>query len=404
MKMYGYNRKNQLVIFCLALIVLFSAIVYSQNSGTGSGDAQRDYLLSELTKMGRFSVNYPLINYQYGNEHAFINTAWSDFLARYGTGWRIMWDPRTGRPNLIEGKGIPFYAGKGNKLEKDYEQITVSYLHNKILAFVENNNALLRLNFSTLQLNTDGSQVFDNGRYCVMQYDYYMDQVPVEGGRVFFRFNNGNLIQFGSLGIGDYKIVTRPAISGHQAEDNVIYAMSDDSTIVETINDTRLKVVPEMPEGQNAWADYTGKEGYGIGYRLVWAVQFTKSTSIETYESWVDAISGKIVNNISLTLYGNVYGDVSIRPGNRINKQFPYCSIVNNTNKTTEFWGWYLYSNSPSTTASSSLNGYYFSIADTCGGINLSTNTSPGNLNFGSIINQGLQTYLKGNCRSKNLQ
>jgi hypothetical protein len=382
--------RKYLVLLATVLALLYAASSFAQ---TSSSNLQRDYLLSELNLSARFNVAYPLANITYGYEYTFDNAGWRQFITANGAPWRIMWDKRTGRPNLIEGKGIPFYAGKGNQLEKDYDSLSISYLHTKILAFAKQYDSLLRLDFSSLKLNEIGSHIFENGRYSVIQYDYYMNNVAVKGGRAFFRFNNGNLIQFGSLGISDVKITTIPAIDARQAENNVIIAFSDENREIENISDVQLKVVPEIPDGIDPYAEeYTGQEGYGLTYRLVWTIQFKLTNSIESYEAWVDAANGKIVNHFSLIEYGHVYGDISIRPDNRAFKVFPYCTVSNNGTKNTNFWGNYSYSSSPSTTASAALDGQYFNINDTCGSILLSTTLSPGNLNFGESFGTDCDT------------
>ena len=340
--------------------------------------------LTELSLSPRFNMGYPLQNYYYGSQNSFNNEAWQRFLNTYGTGWRIMWDQRAGRPNLIEGKGIPFYPGKGNKLEKTGTELTKQFLHEKILAFVREQKDLLRIDLSTFKLSNDGSHIFDNGRYCVMQYDYFMNDVAVEGGRVFFRFNNGNLIQFGTLNIGNATINTVPSVSQSQAEENVIKAFSDDESEVEQIFHSWLKVVPEIPGGQDTYADYTGTEGEGLAYRLVWVVWFKNNSGVEEYEAWVDSLTGKIVKYQMITLFGVVEGNVSIQPTDRRWKGFPRCTVTNNGTVYTSFWGDYTYTSTPSTTATSTLNGQYFTASDTCGAISLSTSISPGNLNFSS--------------------
>ena len=104
---------------------MLMAVAPAHQPGTGdlARNARLHPLLSELPQAGRFSMSYPMVSVPYGAEYSFQNKAWLDFIAKHGTGWRIISDSRTGRPNIIEGKGIPFYAGRGNSLTRDYRSL-----------------------------------------------------------------------------------------------------------------------------------------------------------------------------------------------------------------------------------------------------------------------------------------
>ncbi|OGF67376.1 MAG: hypothetical protein A2Y62_08120 [Candidatus Fischerbacteria bacterium RBG_13_37_8] len=349
---FSRNSIHLFLIFVISILAAFMITADAKDIPEKSDNIKfpSHSLLSEMQFADRFNMAYPLKNIPYGSEYSFSNKGWTQFISRYGAGWRLMWDPRTGRPNLIEGKGIPSYSGKGNTLGKDYSELTISYLHDKIIAFILLNNDLLNIDFSSLHLNKEISHIFENGRYSVIQYDYYAGAckedgnsaklnvacIPIEGARVFFRFNNGNLIQVGSLEISDMQISTVPEITAHQAEDNVIEAFSRNEMEVNKIFRTELKVVPELPAGTKTYIDYSGKEGDGIIYRLVWAVTFQRGTPDKAYEAWVDARSGKIVYKKGLTDEGHVSGNISMTAGSHVNKVFPYCQVDNNGTKVTK--------------------------------------------------------------------
>src|SRR5690606_40675836 len=36
------------------------------------------------------------------------------FLQRYGAQWKVQWDARSDRPNLVQGEGIALLPGRGN--------------------------------------------------------------------------------------------------------------------------------------------------------------------------------------------------------------------------------------------------------------------------------------------------
>ena len=236
-------NKKEIYVSSLVLIFLVMSmgicggLMYAEDTSTDMQQHSRTVrttnpLLAELALSSRFNMGYPMDTISCGHEYTFQNAAWQTFLSMYGTGWRIMWDRRAGRPNLIEGKGIPFYAGKGNVLVKDYSVLTIDYLHGKILTFSQLHAGLLKLDFANLKLNSMGSHIFDEGRYCVIQYDYFIDGVRVEGARIYFRFNNGNLIQFGSMGIRNVKILAQPKFPESWAQNNVVEAFSSEQSDV----------------------------------------------------------------------------------------------------------------------------------------------------------------------------
>src|SRR4030042_5100410 len=278
------------IILFLAITASLNAYEQPQNYPSITIEELSDEgkaLLVEIGQAERFNMAYPLVEIHYGREASFQNRTWLDFIGEYGTGWRAMWDTRAGRPNLIEGKGIPFYAGKGNTLERNYEKLTIEYLDAKIKSFLKAHPSLFRINLERLSLNEQGSYIFSKGRYCAVQYDYIMEEIPVEGARLFFRFNNGNLIQFGSLGISDVTVSGMPVISEMQAQENVAKVFATEIVEVTNISGISLRFVQEIPAGQNAYSDYTGEEGYGITYRLIYRVKFQRGADYEQWEAWV---------------------------------------------------------------------------------------------------------------------
>jgi hypothetical protein len=110
------------------------------------------------------------------------------------------------------------------------------------------------------------------------------------------------------------------------------------------------------------------------------------STGIETWEVWVDAHTGEILQCLDINRYGIVKGGVYPVTNNtsEVSEPFPYCWVDNGgtNNKTTNVGGLYTYDSTSS--ASAQLDGRYANVVSTCGGINLSTNVAPGDLDFGT--------------------
>jgi len=145
----------------LLIVVMISALIYAEepqrfnpNLVDPLGNSSVSPLAQVLKSSMRFNLNYALNNIQYGSEYSLQNPGWQNFLAQYGTGWRVMWDKRTGRPNLIEGKGIPFYPGRGNTLNRsDFGELTVDYLHKEIMTLWNRKMLFHRIEIISRELN-----------------------------------------------------------------------------------------------------------------------------------------------------------------------------------------------------------------------------------------------------------
>ena len=109
---------------------------------------------------------------------------------------------------------------------------------------------------------------------------------------------------------------------------------------------------------------------------------FRRQNDRATYKAVVDAHSGKILQILDLNRYSQVTGGIypTTNTDAEVVVPFPFANVTNGTAKVTDANGNYTYS---SGTATSTLNGKYFRMSDTCGSISLS-NSTDGNLNFGT--------------------
>lgn len=305
------------------------------------------------------------------------------FLAENGTNWAFFVDQRTGRVSLLDGGAIPFIPGAMNGLR--FEEfsancgqnrcIPVDRVENLAREFLSKYQDLFRVNPDQLILDPNGSgPVLD--QYYFLRFQWVPGGVPVEGGSVFFRINNGNLLQVATEKIGDLKVETAPSIDlrtawevlgGYLAED----APGDRDSIVEP---GRLVLIPATPVGDDPDV-YSGRFGQMLEYRLVYKLAFRRPGVQGTWEGAVDAHTGQLLRFADIDRYGHVHG--GIRPSDGMppeeNRPFPFADI-----------GGGLYSdtagNFAGNSATSTLLGKYAHIADACGSI--SNTTSSGDLNF----------------------
>ena len=142
------------------------------------------------------------------------------FRSRRGGKWTIRFDERTGRPALISGSGIPLLPGRGNSLTPALlglpsASFDLADAEPLARAFIEAEGDLLLPDVGDLRLNPARSGSFDGGRIHYFDYDWYVDGIPVEGARVFLRVNHGNIVQFGTDGVG------RRVVQLHQCGDQL---------------------------------------------------------------------------------------------------------------------------------------------------------------------------------------
>jgi hypothetical protein len=329
---------------------------------------------------------------------------WQDFLREAGPDWDISLDLRANRPNLVEGQGIPWYPGVGNSLAREnspasgtaaaHPLLTNDRLRNLALAFIESHRELLGVSADTLRFNPDKTVIFDDGAYASVGFDYLYQGIPVEGAEVFFRVNHGNLIQFGTVLVSDVKLDTKPSVGKDAATEAVRRHFEDFgdprlriSTALDFnfLDDGSLRIIPTLADG-GAGETFTGVPGTGYAHRLVWRFVVQVSTGIETWEVWVDAKTGEILQCLDINRYGVVKGGVYpvTNDTSELSEPFPYCWVDNGgtNNRMTNVGGRYAYD--PASPAAVQLDGRLANVQSTCGAIDLSTNVVPGDLDFGA--------------------
>lgn len=303
--------------------------------------------------------------------------------------WEVTWDVRSDRPHLIQGVGYPLLPGQGNRLGRvelaldpvrKIERADVDRLARQFLGRHPN---LFRMNPDALQLNPTRSSAAANGRVWFLELQQFHQGIPVEGAHVFFRVNNGNIVQLGSerLAPVQVKMVSRsrrePAFAAVLKRLGILPAQ-----VTRVLDAGTLKIFPTAPPGEKPGDAYRGGRGAGYRHRLAWEFSFKRVNDPGTYLVAADANTGQLLKVVDLTRYSEVKGGIYPRTNTdpEVVVPFPYAIVSNGGTKTTDAAGTYVYDGG---TATTSLNGRYAAISDACGPISLS-NSADGTLDFGA--------------------
>ena len=134
-----------------------------------------------------------------------VDSAWNSFQQSAVGEWKAFVDPRSGRIGYVEGSGLPWIPGFGNRLGAEEVAaplgaggaITLKTLEALARTFLRTHGVLLGVDPAELRLAA-GRSGNPAPHLWLVEFDLVRDGLTVEGARVVFRINNGNLIQFGT--------------------------------------------------------------------------------------------------------------------------------------------------------------------------------------------------------------
>jgi len=318
--------------------------------------------------------------------------ALASFFANYSNEWEVRWDRRSNRANLIQGVGVPLLPGRGNRLTladlpiKAAGELRMADVETLLRGFMGRFPELFTVEGSEFRLNRQGSaRVGKEGDLWSVQLQQFHQGIPVDGANIFFRINNGNVVQFGSENVAPVFASAKPRLDAAAALAAVLQAtgfkLSEISQIVEP---GRLKYVPVLTRGEQPAEAFTGVPGTGYQHRLVWEVAFRRHGEAATWQALVNARSGRVLEVLDRNYYVTAQASGGIYPETNTDTEvvrgLPFTNVTNGSAKVTDTNGNYDYSGG---TATATLNGKYIKMADTCGAISLSNSTN-GNLAFGT--------------------
>jgi hypothetical protein len=288
------------------------------------------------------------------------------FRRRHGGAWHITFDRRTGRPQQIDGAGVPLFPGLGNGLPPAAFGLAgapsrLDDVEPLGRAFLDAEADLLRPNQGELRLNPDRSAWLEDGALAFLDYDWFVDGVPLDGARVYLQVRHGNLIQFGTVGLGVPVPKAAPLLDAADALDRLFeHALGRRPTDV-VVEEPHLVFVPRAvgaPGGSSGGAAAVPWAG-GLLYRLAWRAAFKRAGDPATWAADIDARSGEILSFEDRNRYARVTGGVHPRTvtDGEVVRPFTQARVVTSTGAvSTGDSGTYLWPGGPAFTA---LDGTY---------------------------------------------
>jgi hypothetical protein len=319
-----------------------------------------------------------------------LQDGWEAF--RLGAGaaeWNASIDKRTGLVTFAEGGGVAWIPGRGNALTirdlgvylKSRPQIDLEVLDAIARDFLPRVQTLLGIDPAHLVLSRARSGQ-PAGHVWFVDYDVVREGMAVEGARVVFRVNNGNLIQVGTenlpvpgaavpptrLTAEEARAAVARYIGGFQAGD----ALRDTGS---------LHLVPAAILSSRSADGYDF--GNGRGLAKIWRITFKRPGVMGTWSAEVDATSGEVLSFDDVNKYvqaqvsGGVYLESPATGGEVLR---PFANADVSTGGFANGGGIYTYTIGAVTSA---LKGHYVKITDTCGAISQAADPS-GNIAFGT--------------------
>jgi hypothetical protein len=255
----------------------------------------------------------------------------------------------------------------------------LAVLEGQARAFLAKNSALLGVNPQQLVLNQGRSGQPADYLWFV-DFDVVRDGLVVEGASVSFRVNNGNLIQFGADKVPARGAAVPPTKLDRDQALAALTARIGPLDPADTLVDAgSLHLLPVEARDERFTHGFEFGKGYGLA--KVWQFTFRRQGVVGTWRGRVDATTGEVLDFHDVNHYasatGGIYPD-SFVFANETVRPMPYADL--STGGFANSAGLYSFGGGPLT---STLNGQYVRIVDTCGAISLAANGA-GDLAFGT--------------------
>ena len=212
-----------------------------------------------------------------------------DFKGRYGAGWRINIDIRSGRPGHVYGAGVPLIPGPGNDLPYDHP-IQEDEIITLCRGFLKSNTALFGIDADALAVR--GAVPVDDFWYVNLQQT--ISGVPVTDAMVLLTISHGNLVSFSTHKYDDVAISPKPIISGASAQSKLFQEIGGRLPDDRIIDPGTLMVLPIAKNGSTAF-NFTGGVGDGYGHLLAWQILFERPGE-GTWRALVDAHANSLLS------------------------------------------------------------------------------------------------------------
>jgi hypothetical protein len=237
------------------------------------GRIREERLITRTVALPKLEANYDQTKIQ----SYLSDPVWKSFNTANGGQWFAQFDTLTQRPRRVFGGAIPWVPGAANSLAGSY---SAALLEEKARNFITANAGLFGTSSENLRFVPEAAMGDRDGRFRVAAFDYYLDGVKVEGARLAFAVNNGNMIYWNSSNIAAVPAATRPAISAETAAAALLSHAGVSSAEIISVQPATLKLLPKNTAAGT------------IGYQLAWEYAFRLRDGQATWAGYVDAISG----------------------------------------------------------------------------------------------------------------
>jgi hypothetical protein len=321
---------------------------------------------------------------------ATTQSAWTGFRISAPTEWHAVVDPRHGLISLAEGGNIAWIPGRGNSLTLDNialflkpnaKKVDLPALEGIARTYLPKVAPMLGVDAKSLVLNL-GRSGQPAGHVWFVDFDVVSGGMIVEGARVVFRVNNGNLVQFGTENLPvPGSVVPAANLTAAQAlaaAAKYIGGFSSSDSFSDN-GSTHLVTVNVLSTRSADGFDF----GAGRGLAQVYQFAFHRDGVVGNWRARVDASSGEVLELADLNEYATaqVTGGVFLNSpttGSEVVRPMPYADT--STGGGANSAGLYNYLGG---TVTSTLNGPFVKITDTCGAISASSDAF-GNISFGT--------------------
>jgi fibronectin type 3 domain-containing protein len=297
-----------------------------------------------------------------------VDAAWQRFAGEQSVAWASYVDKRTGTIDYAEGGNIAWVPGPGNNLSavdlglangSRPSLATLESLARRQLGAVA---PALGVDAASLVLNR-GRSGNPGGHVWLVDFDVLLGGTKVEGARVVFTVNNGNLISFGSENLPSPGTVAPAVKVSRDAARLAFFDYVDGYQVGDTIVDNgTYRLLPVTVTDDRFAEGYA--PGRGRGVLGVWEFSFRREGIVGTWRGRVDASNGTVIEFYDINEYGSATGGAyrADRPAAEVVLPLPFTNVASGvyTNSAGIFSG---------TTGTTTLDGQFVKITDSCGTI-----------------------------------
>jgi hypothetical protein len=320
-----------------------------------------------------------------------LQNGWEAYKIGVGpnTDWNATIDKRTGLVTFAEGGNVAWIPGHGNKLTtndlggllKAKPQIDLEVMDAIARGYMPRVKSFLGIDPNQLALNRARSGQ-PAGHVWFVDYDVVREGLVIEGARVVFRVNSGNLIQYGTENMPAPGAAVPPTRLTKKQALAAVSQFIGGFQVGDSFRDNgSLHLLPAAVPSKRFAEGYEFGKGRGIA--KVWQLVFHRDGVMGTWRARVDAATGEVleltdVNDyVSAQVTGGTYLN-SPTTGAEVVRPAPYANVSSGGFANSA--GIY---NFTSGTVTSTLSGQYVKITDTCGAISQASDAS-GNIAFGT--------------------